>query len=93
MGEKDLELHDKVTLASGKEFACDYLTTIPNGYMFISIKTNNPVDVIQYFTKSEETKQIVYGEHILENYVFVSMQKEADTQFKVMLRRAYVGEM
>ena len=90
---QDLELHDKITLASGKEFSCDYLTTIPNGYMFISVKTNNPVEIIQYFAQSNETEQITYGNHVLENYVFVSMQKEAETQYKVMLRRAYVGEI
>lgn len=93
MPEQDLELHDKITLASGKEFNCDYLTTIPTGYMFISVNTNNPVEIIQYFSQSNETAQITYGEHILENYVFISMQKETESQYKVMLRRAYVGEV
>lgn len=93
MPEQDLELHDKIILASGKKFNCDYLTTIPTGYMFISVKTDNPVEVIQYFTQSSETASITYGEHILENYVFVGMQKEAESQYKIMLRRAYVGEV
>lgn len=88
-----LELYDEVKLASGKTFNCDYLTTIPNGYMFISIKTNNPSEVAEYFTQTSETAKITYGEHVLQNYIFVGMQKEADTQYKVMLRMAYVGEV
>lgn len=89
----NLELYDTVKLASGKTFYCDYLTTIPNGYMFISVKTNNPAEVIQYFSQTSETSEITYGEHILQNYIFVGIQKEAETQYKVMLRRAYVGEI
>ena len=87
------EIYDKVKLASGKEFKCDYLATIPNGFMFIAIHDSTPAEIAQYFTQPNETVSITYGEHILENYVFVGMQKEAGTQYKVMLRRAYVGEV
>jgi hypothetical protein len=89
----ELELHDKVVLASGKQFKCDYLTTIPNGFMFIAIHDSTPAEIAQYFTQPSETASITYGEHILENYVFVGMQKETELQYKVMLRRAYVGEV
>ena len=87
------EIHDKVTLASGKEFSCDYLATIPNGFMFIAVHDSTPAEIAQYFTQPSETATITYGEHILENYVFVGMQKETESQYKIMLRRAYVGEV
>lgn len=89
----ELELHDTVSLASGKEFNCDYLSTIPNGYMFISIISENAGEVMTSFISREETAKIIYGEHILENYVFVGIQQEAHNRYKVMLRRAYVGEV
>lgn len=87
------EIYDKVKLASGKEFSCDYLATIPNGFMFIAVHDSTPAEIAQYFTQPSETASITYGKHILENYVFVGMQKEAESQYKVMLRRAYVGEI
>ena len=87
------EIHDKVTLASGKEFNCNYLATIPNGFMFIAIHDSSPADIAQYFTNPTETASITYGEHVLQNYVFVGMQKEAEDHYKIMLRRAYVGEV
>ena len=89
----ELELYDKVELASGKEFYCDYLSTIPNGLMFIAVKGNNPAEIVEYFTKVSETASIKYGDHVLENYVFIGFQREADNQYKVMLRKAYVGEL
>ena len=90
---EELELYDKVALASGKEFKCDYLATIPNGYMFIAVKESEPAEIAAFFTNQSETARITYGEHILENYVFVGFQKEANNQYKVMLRKAYVGEV
>lgn len=87
------EIYDKVKLASGKEFSCDYLAAIPNGFMFIAVHDSTPAEIAQYFTQTNETATITYGEHILENYVFVGMQKETESQYKVMLRRAYVGEV
>ena len=90
---EDLEIHDKVTLASGKQFDCDYLATIPNGFMFIAVHNSTPGEIAQFFTQTTETASITYGEHVLTNYVFVGMQKESENQYKVMLRRAYVGEV
>lgn len=90
---EELELYDKVTLASGKEFSCDYLSAIPNGYMFIAVKGSDPGEIATYFTQPSETARIEYGEHVLENYIFVGFQKEAENQYKVMLRKAYVGEI
>ena len=87
------EIHDTVTLASGKEFNCNYLATIPNGFMFIAIHSSTPAEIAQYFTNPTETASITYGEHVLQNYVFVGMQREAEDHYKVMLRRAYVGEV
>ena len=89
----ELELHDTVTLASGKKFRCDYLTTIPNGFMFIAIKEEEPSNIAMYFTQPAETARIEYGNHVLENYVFIGFQKESENQYKVMLRKAYVGEV
>lgn len=89
----ELELHDKVVLASGKQFKCDYLTTIPNGYMFIAVKEEEPSNIALYFTQPSETAKITYGNHVLEDYVFIGFQKEAENQYKVMLRKAYVGEV
>lgn len=88
-----LEIYDTVTLSSGKTFNCDYLSTIPNGYMFISIISENAGEVMTSFINREETARITYGEHVLENYVFVGIQQEAANRYKVMLRRAYVGEV
>ena len=90
---EELELYDEVTLASGKVFKCDYLSTIPNGYMFIAVKESSPGEIATYFTQASETAKIIYGDYILEHYVFVGFQKEAENQYKVMLRRAYVGEV
>lgn len=89
----DLEIYDTVTLASGKTFNCDYLATIPTGYMFISIITDNVAEVMTSFVDHEETAKITYGEHVLENYVFVGVQQEAQNRYKVMLRKAFVGEV
>ena len=89
----DLEIYDTVTLASGKTLNCDYLATIPTGYMFISIITDNVAEVMTSFVDHKETAKITYGEHVLENYVFVGVQQEVQNRYKVMLRMAFVGEL
>lgn len=89
---EELEIYDTVTLASGKAFNCDYLATIPTGYMFISVISENAGELLASFVQHEETARITYGDHILENYVFVGIQQEAQNRYKVMLRKAFVGE-
>lgn len=89
----DLEIHDTVKLASGKTFTCDYLATIPTGFMFISIITGNVAEVMTSFVDHSETASITYGEHVLENYIFVGIQQEAPNRYKIMLRKAFVGEV
>lgn len=89
----DLEIYDTVALTSGKTFNCDYLATIPTGYMFISIITDNVAEVMTSFVDHKETAKITYGDHVLENYVFVGVQQEAQNRYKVMLRKAFVGEV
>lgn len=89
----ELELNGYVELASGKRFDCDYLATIPTGFMFIALITNNPADAITAFTNTSETQTIKYGEHILENYtVFVNFAQEGNGRYKVALRKPMIGE-
>ena len=82
----DLELHDKVTLSSGKEFNCDYLATIPNGYCFISVLSDNIGEIAAAFSQNQE---ITYGEHVLTGYSFFSIAKEENGRYKVTLRKGY----
>lgn len=90
---EELELYDKVTLASGKEFNCDYLATIPNGFMFIAVVDESATDIIRAFTDPTETDRITYGPHVLEHYkVFVSLAKEGANRYKLALRKAFADE-
>lgn len=90
---EDLELYDTVELASGENFKCDYLATIPSGYMFIAIQSNDIAPIAAAFTDKEKTKKITYGSHILEHYtVFCGIQQEEVGRYKIMLRKAFVGE-
>lgn len=89
----DLELHDHVTLADGSEFPCDYVATIPNGFMFIAAQTNDLAAILGAFTDKAKTETITYGDHVLTGYtVFVSVMQEAPGQYKIALRRRFVGE-
>ena len=89
----EVELHDTVTLADGSEFPCDYLATIPNGFCFIAVQTDNIGPVMAAFTDAEKTATIIYGEHELTGYsVFVSIMQELPGQYKIALRRRFVGE-
>lgn len=83
-----MEIHNSITLASGKQFPCDYLATSSNGYMFISINAD-PSEIVSYFTNKAETASIIYGEHELKNYSFAGLQKVSDDSYKVMLRKAF----
>lgn len=89
----DLIIHDKVELADGSQFPCDYLATVPQGYMFIAITSDDIAAIVTAFTDSAKTSAITYGEYVLEHYsVFVGVQKEGNARYKVMLRKAFVGE-
>lgn len=91
--DEELELYDKVTLASGAEFACDYLSTIPIGFMFIALRTNDLASALPHFMNKNELARITYGEHVLERYtVFVSVTQEGPDSFKIALRKAFAGE-
>ena len=90
---EELILFDNVELADGEKFSCDYLSTIPNGYMFIAIKDSDISQIVTAFTDKEKTKKIIYGNMTFEHYtVFVSVQQEAPGRFKVALRKAFAGE-
>ena len=89
----EIEIHDTVELADGTVFPCDYLATIPNGYLFISLKTENISEILLAFTDKAKTATIYYGDHELHNYtVFVSITQEAPRQFKIAMRKAFVDE-
>lgn len=95
MANDNLILFDTVETASGKSFPCDYLSTVPSlGFCFISAKDEgNLTELISTFTNPEETKRITYGDNIVEGYtVFVSITKE-DTNYKIGLRKPFVGEV
>lgn len=87
---EQLELYEKVVLGSGDEIACDYLTTIPNGYMFISAITDNPLMLLEMFSDPEKTNRIEYGAHVLTGYTdFVSLAKEGEDHYKVAMRKPF----
>lgn len=87
---EEIELHDTVTLASGETIPCDYLSVIPNGYMFISAKTSNPSSLMALVTDEAKTSRIEYGDHVFIGYTeFVQISKESDTIYKVALRQPF----
>lgn len=89
----ELVLSDHVELASGERFDCNYLSTIPNGYMFIAIKSDDIGSIVSAFTDKEKTKKIKYANYILEGFtVFCGINQEAAGMYKVMLRKAFAGE-
>lgn len=90
---EELIINDKVTLADGTVFPCDYLATIPQGYMFIAITSDDLASIVTAFSDKTKTAAITYGDYVLEHYtVFVSIQSEGPSRNKVMLRKAFVGE-
>ena len=62
----ELIIHDKVTLADGTVFPCSYLATIPQGYMFIAIPTDDIASVAAAFSNKDKIARITYGEYVLE---------------------------
>lgn len=91
--DEELILHDKVTLADGTVFPCSYLATVPQGYMFIAIPSDDIASIATAFSNREKIARITYGDYVLEHYtVFVGVQKEDDARYKVMLRKAFAGE-
>lgn len=91
--ENDIELHEHVKLADGKAFCCDYLATIPQGYMFISIKDAKMSEICDAFENEENTRTIQYGEHVLSNYVLLNVKKEGVGRYKVALRKLFADEV
>lgn len=87
---EELELHDAVILASGETIPCDYLSVIPNGYMFISANTSNPAGLIALVTDETKTSRIEYGSHVFNGYTeFVQISKESDERYKVALKQPF----
>ena len=81
-----MEIHDKVTLSNGEEFSCDYLSTIPNGYCFISIVSDDVGKIAAAFSQNLD---VTYGEHVLTGYSFFCLAKEQNGRYKVTLRKGY----
>lgn len=89
----ELVLSSHIELADGEMFECDYLSTIPNGYMFIAIKSDNISSIVSAFTDKEKTKKIKYANYELEGFtVFCGINQEATGRYKVTLRKAFAGE-
>lgn len=89
----ELVLSDHVELSSGEKFNCNYLATIPSGYMFIAINSDDIGSVVGAFTDKEKTKTIKYANYVLEGFtVFCGINQEAAGRYKVTLRRAFAGE-
>lgn len=78
---------DKLTTATGKEYASDYLVTIPKPQMmFVRILGENIDAVREVFQNPEETATLTYADREYTGFtVFDSIVDEGDA-LKVVLK-------
>lgn len=79
----------KLKTATGKEFECDYLTTIESpAFVFIRI-LNTPISTVAaVFSNPVETVQLWFENQYLAQYTkFVSLFPEESTAVKVTLAK------
>lgn len=79
---------DKIKTATGKEFDCDYLATIPTpAQMFFRVLNTPLATVATVFNNSNETVQLWFGENYIAHYThLVAIVPEADA-VKVVLAK------
>lgn len=77
---------EKIKTASGREFECDYVSTIPNpARAFVRILNTPLATVAAVFSSKAETMQMVCGSNILNRYTrLVAIVPEMDAA-KVVL--------
>lgn len=88
-----MEIHSHIELADKTKFECDYLTTIPEGFMFIAVKNSLMGDIANAFDNEANTSSIKYGDHILKNYVLMNIKKEGESRYKIALRKKFADEV